>query len=113
MTLPGKGGKMPNCGYCSECYQCVDACLAGAIDHSQKTEIKEIEVGSVILSAGSRPYDPSALDEFYHYKTNPNVLTSLEFERILSASGPTMGHLARPSDNKEPKKIASVHWIKR
>ena len=100
-----------NCGYCSECLQCVDVCLAGAIDHSQKTEMKEIEVGSVILSAGSRPYDPSALDEFYHYKTNPNVLTSLEFERILSASGPTMGHLVRPSDNKEPKKIAWLQCV--
>jgi len=100
-----------NCGYCSECLQCIDVCLAGAIDHSQKTEMKEIEVGSVILSAGSRPYDPSALDEFYHYKTNPNVLTSLEFERILSASGPTMGHLVRPSDNKEPKKIAWLQCV--
>jgi heterodisulfide reductase subunit A-like polyferredoxin len=100
-----------NCGYCSECLQCVDACLAGAVDHSQKAAEKEIEVGSVILCPGSDTFDPSVLDEFYHYKTNPNVLTSLEFERILSASGPTMGHLVRPSDEKEPKRIAWLQCI--
>ena len=100
-----------NCGYCSECLQCVDACLAGAVDHSQKTSEKEIEVGSIILCPGSDTFDPSVLDEFYHYKTSPNVLTSLEFERILSASGPTMGHLVRPSDKKEPKKIAWLQCV--
>jgi len=100
-----------NCGYCSECYQCVEACLAEAVDHTQKVRFREIEVGSVIIAAGSRPYDPSALEEFYHYKEHPNILTSLEFERILSASGPTMGHLVRPSDKKEPKKIAWLQCI--
>jgi hypothetical protein len=93
-----------NCGYCCECYQCVDACLAHAVDHSQQAEIKEIDVGSVILTAGCQPYDPAHLENVYHYKTSPNVLTSLEFERILAASGPTMGHLQRPSDGKDPKK---------
>ncbi len=100
-----------NCGYCSECYQCVDACLAHAIDHSQTAVTKEVDVGAVLLCIGSEPYDPSKLDQFYHYKTNPNVMTSLEFERILSASGPTMGHLTRPSDGKEPKKIAWLQCI--
>jgi len=100
-----------NCGYCSECYQCVDACLAEAIDHSQIEVEKDIEVGSVILCTGSEPFDPSNLEQFYHYKSNPDVVTSLEFERILSASGPTMGHLVRPSDHKEPKKIAWLQCI--
>ena len=100
-----------NCGYCSECYQCVDACLAEAIDHSQIAVEKDIEVGSVILCPGSEPFDPSGLEQFYHYKSNPNVLTSLEFERILSASGPTMGHLVRPSDHKEPEKIAWLQCV--
>ncbi|RPJ81178.1 MAG: FAD-binding protein, partial [Deltaproteobacteria bacterium] len=100
-----------NCGYCSECYQCVEACLADAIDHNQKVQFREIEVGSVIIATGSKPYDPSALEEFYHHKENQNILTSLEFERILSASGPTMGHLVRPSDSKEPKKIAWLQCI--
>ncbi len=100
-----------NCGYCCECYQCVDACLAKAIDHEQLPVEKELNVGSVILCPGSEPFDPSMLEEFYHYKKNPNVLTSLEFERILSASGPTMGHLVRPSDEKEPKKIAWLQCV--
>ena len=100
-----------SCGICSECYQCVQACLADAVDHGQQTALKEIEVGSVILCPGSRPYDPSVLARHYHYGENPNVLTSLEFERILSASGPTMGHLKKPSDGAEPKKIAWLQCI--
>ena len=100
-----------NCSYCSECYQCVDACLAEAVDHSQVRVEKDIDVGSVVLCPGSEPFDPSGLEQFYHYKSNPNVMTSLEFERILSASGPTMGHLVRPSDEKEPKKIAWLQCI--
>jgi len=100
-----------SCGICSECYQCVKACLANAVDHNQQAEEKEIRVGSVILCPGSRPYDPSGLDKFYHYKSNPDVVTSLEFERLLSASGPTMGHLVKPSDHTEPKKIAWLQCI--
>ena len=106
-----EAGRCLNCGYCSECFQCVDACLAEAIDHSQVRSDKEIEVGSVVLCTGSEPFNPSDLEIFYHHKSNPNVLTSLEFERILSASGPTMGHLVRPFDEKEPKKIAWLQCV--
>ena len=100
-----------NCGYCCECYQCVEACLAEAVAHEQTVVEKEIAVGSVVMCPGSRPYDPSELEHFYHYQSNPNVMTSLEFERILSASGPTLGHLVRPSDEKEPKKIAWLQCV--
>jgi heterodisulfide reductase subunit A-like polyferredoxin len=99
------------CGICSECYQCVKACLAEAIDHTQQAVEKQIGVGAVILSTGTDTFDPSSLKEFYHYGSNPNVMTSLEFERILSATGPTMGHLVRPSDEKEPKKIAWLQCV--
>jgi heterodisulfide reductase subunit A-like polyferredoxin len=99
------------CGICSECYQCVKACLAKAVNHTQVTETIEIPVGSVILCPGSDPYDPSHLENVYHYKTSPNVLTSLEFERLLSATGPTMGHLKRLSDETEPKRIAWLQCI--
>ena len=99
------------CGICSECYQCVTACLAGAVDHDQQPIERDLRIGSVILSTGSEPYDPGALAEFYQYKINPNVMTSLEFERILSASGPTMGHLVRPTDEKEPQKIAWLQCV--
>ena len=91
-----------NCGVCSECMQCVAACQAGAIDHNQKPETTEIEVGAVILSPGFQTFDPSKYKS-YHYANYPNVVTSLEFERILSASGPFGGHLVRPSDHKEPQ----------
>jgi heterodisulfide reductase subunit A-like polyferredoxin len=110
---PGRAeaGRCLNCGYCCECYQCVQACLARAVDHGQKPEVMEIEVGSVVLCPGSEPYDPSKLENVYHYQESLNVLTSLEFERILSASGPTMGHLQRPSDGKVPKKIAWLQCV--
>jgi heterodisulfide reductase subunit A-like polyferredoxin len=97
-----------NCGYCCECYQCVEACGAGAVTletHKEQREILDLEVGSVILAPGFTPYDPSGLD-FYGYGKYPNVITSMQFERLLSASGPTEGHVARPSDHKDPKKIA-------
>ncbi len=100
-----------SCGLCSECYQCVEACLAKAIDHNQVAEEKELTVGSVVLATGAKPYDPTPLSEIYLYKKNPNVLTSLEFERYLSSGGPTMGHLVRPSDHQEPKKIAWLQCI--
>ena len=97
-----------NCGYCCECYQCVEACGAGAVTletHQEQRELLDLNVGSVILAPGFTPYDPSKLD-FYGYGQHPNVITSMQFERLLSASGPTEGHVARPSDHKEPKKIA-------
>ncbi len=93
------------CGVCSECYQCVKACLAEAIDHEMEAQEHNIEVGAVILAPGFTPFDPSKY-KTYSYADHPNVVTSLEFERILSASGPYEGHLMRPSDNKEPDKIA-------
>jgi heterodisulfide reductase subunit A2 len=99
------------CGLCSECYQCVEACLAKAIDHNQVAVEKELAVGSVVLATGARPYDPTPLADIYLYGKNPNVLTSLEFERMLSSGGPTMGHLVRPSDHQEPKKVAWLQCI--
>ena len=99
------------CGICSECYQCVKACLADAIDHEQTVQERDIEVGSLVLCPGNDVFDPSDLEDTYKYKSSPNVLTAAEFERILSASGPTMGHLVRPLDHKEPEKIAWLQCI--
>ncbi len=88
-----------------KCQVCKDVCQMGAIDHTMEDEIIELDAGAVILAPGFKPFDPSGLDN-YQYTQHPNVMTSMEFERILSASGPTNGHLTRLSDNKEPKKIA-------
>ncbi len=98
-----------NCGYCCECFQCVEACKAQAVTletHAQKPLEKALDVGAVILAPGFSAFDPSSFDN-YQYSKLPNVITSLEFERLLSASGPTMGHVTRMSkDRREPKKIA-------
>ncbi len=87
------------------CKVCTEFCGVNAIDHTQKDEIVELNVGAVILSPGYEPFDPSKFEN-YNYANHPNVLSAIEFERILAASGPTSGHLVRLSDHKEPKKIA-------
>ncbi len=102
-----------NCGYCCECFQCVEACKAEAVTrltHLEEPETLELQTGSIILAPGFQPFDPSGFEP-YHYNDHPNVITSMEFERILSASGPTMGHLVRVSDHAEPKKIAWIQCV--
>jgi heterodisulfide reductase subunit A len=92
------------------CGACATFCPADAIDYDQKDEKVSLKVGSVILSPGFEPFDPSVYTT-YGYKSLPNVVTSIEFERILSASGPFQGHLIRPSDHKEPSKIAWLQCV--
>jgi heterodisulfide reductase subunit A len=87
------------------CKVCTEFCGVDAIDHDMQDETIELEVGSIILAPGFQPFDPSKFDS-YNYANHPNVITSMEMERLLSASGPTGGHLARLSDHKEPTKIA-------
>jgi len=96
-----------NCGLCSECLQCVAHCKAGAINHGMKEETVRVSVGSIILSPGFDEFDPSRLTP-YGYGRFSNVISSIQFERILSASGPFQGNLLRPSDKKPPRKVA---WI--
>jgi heterodisulfide reductase subunit A-like polyferredoxin len=96
-----------NCGLCSECLQCVAICKAGAINHQMNGEVIHFNVGSIILSPGFDEFDANRLAA-YGYGRLPNVITSIQFERILSASGPFQGNLLRPSDRTAPKKVA---WI--
>jgi heterodisulfide reductase subunit A-like polyferredoxin len=98
------------CGVCSECYRCVDACLAGAIRHDDEPRVKELRVGAVILAPGFEPFDPKVYDA-YNYAHHPNVVTAMEFERILSSTGPFEGHLVRPSDHKEVERIAWLQCV--
>jgi len=112
-TAREEAARCLDCGGCCECYQCVEACKAGAVTletHSEHTEEMSINVGSVILAPGFQAFDPGQFDT-YHYATYPNVVTSMEFERILSATGPYQGHLKRPSDGVEPKKIAWLQCV--
>ncbi len=102
-----------DCGGCCECYQCVSACTAKAVTvetHADQERIVSINVGSVILTPGLKPFNPDKLDNYQH-KQYRNVVTSIEFERILSAGGPSAGHVLRPSDNKEPEKIAWLQCV--
>lgn len=101
-----------NCIYFKKgkCKACEKFCQAGAIKFEDQEEILNLEVGAIILAPGFRTFDPSQYTTYY-YINYPNVITSLEFERILSASGPTMGHLVRPSDHKEPEKIAWLQCV--
>jgi heterodisulfide reductase subunit A-like polyferredoxin len=99
-----------NCGGCAECMLCVEACGRDAVLHLMKEEELVIETGAIILASGYDKYDPTGLHE-YGYRHYPNVVTSGEFERILSASGPFSGHIVRPSDHKEPKKIAWIQCV--
>ena len=85
-------------------------CPAGAILPGDQEKVQEIEIGSIILAPGADVFNPRVLDT-YGYGVNPNVVTSLEYERILSASGPTKGELVRPSDGKRPKKIAWIQCV--
>ena len=105
-----EGKRCLACGVCSECMQCVTACSAGAIIHDMLPEEVTINVGSVLLAPGFQPYDPVGRGE-YAYGIAKNVITSLEFERILSASGPFQGHVCRPSDHAEPKRVAWIQCV--
>ncbi len=98
------------CGVCSECLQCAYACRAGAIDHQQVEQVLELEVGSVLLAPGLEPMPGSIRPEF-GFGRYANVLTSLQFERMLSASGPFGGVVQRPSDGAHPRKVAWIQCV--
>jgi heterodisulfide reductase subunit A-like polyferredoxin len=98
------------CGICSECYQCVAVCQAGAIDHHMSKSTRRLNIGAVVLAPGYRPFDASLKPEL-GYGLYPNVITSLEFERVLSAAGPFGGHIQRPSDAREPVKVAWIQCV--
>ena len=95
---------------CIGCGLCEKVCLAEAVIYDDEPREAVVEVGAVVLATGNQTFDPSKLD-VYKYGQCPNVVTSMEFERMLSASGPFMGHLMRPYDREEPKKIAWLQCV--
>jgi heterodisulfide reductase subunit A-like polyferredoxin len=98
------------CGICSECMSCVFACGTDAINHDDTERIEEINVGALILAPGYQIYN-AALSEEYGLGRYENVVTSLQYERLLSASGPTGGHVKRPSDGESPRRIAFLQCV--
>ncbi len=96
--------KPGRCGFCAK------VCPAGAINFEQKPEEFELKVGAVVMAPGFDTFDPSGLDNF-GYRRLPYVMTAHEFERLLSASGPTKGELIRPSDGRVPRKVAWIQCV--
>jgi heterodisulfide reductase subunit A2 len=93
-----------------KCKACEKFCPSGAINFEDKEKELTLHVGSIVLCPGFETFDPSVHDTF-GYNRSPNIVTSIEFERILAASGPYKGHLIRPSDSKEPEKIAWIQCV--
>ena len=92
------------------CGKCLDACEKKCIDFDMKDEYINLEVGTIIVSTGMDIYDPTDMDEF-GYRSFENVITSMEFERLICAGGPTEGHFVRPTDHQLPKKIAFIQCV--
>ena len=98
------------CAVCSECMECVRACGPGALLHDERDSDLQVEVGAVVMATGYDAYDPGSKSE-YGYRRYPNILSALEYERMLSASGPTVGEVKRRSDEAHPKKIAFIQCV--
>ncbi len=96
--------KTGKCGVCSK------VCTAKAIDYTQKDEFVEQKYGAIVVATGFNPISMDKFDE-YAYSQSKDVITSLEFERLMNAAGPTAGKLLRPSDGKHPEKIVFVQCV--
>jgi len=92
------------------CGKCIEVCERNCINFAMVDQIINVEVGAVIVATGMDVYDPTALDE-YGYTRFPNVVTSLEFERLISTGGPLEGHLKRPGDLLKPERIGFVQCV--
>jgi heterodisulfide reductase subunit A len=92
------------------CGKCEEVCEKVCIDYDMKDEIVEREVGVVVVATGMEVYDPTELDE-YNYTRCDNVITSMEFERLICAGGATEGHFVRPSDRQVPRRIAFIQCV--
>jgi len=92
------------------CRICEKTCDIGAIDFEQQDTEVSLNVGSIVVATGYRPMDPSSIGQ-YGYGRYADVITALEFERLISASGPTAGHLERPSDGVPPRTIAFIQCV--
>ncbi len=92
------------------CGKCYDACDKKCIDYDMQDEIINVSVGAVIIATGMEVYDPTKLDD-YGYTRYENVITSMEFERLICSEGPTQGHFIRPTDHQTPKTIGFIQCV--
>ncbi len=98
-----------HCGICSECLECEAACERGAIDHNMQEEYIDLTVGAIILATGFKTFDPRRAPELNYGKLD-NILTAMEFERLINTAGPTQGKVLL-KNGKPPKSIAIVHCV--
>jgi len=98
-----------NCAVCSECRECEKACEANAINHEMEEEVVEVDVGNIIVATGYDAFDPTPLYQ-YGYGRLEGVITGLEFERLVNASGPTEGKIML-NGGSEPKSVAIIHCV--
>jgi len=96
--------------HCIRCGACIDVCEPNAIDFDQTEEIIEVKVGSIVVATGYDEYDPAVIEE-YGYGEYPNVITQLDFERIVSPTSITGGRILSPSDGKIPKEIVVIQCV--
>lgn len=108
-TAIAEANRCLNCAVCSECLECVTACERKAVHHEMQEEIEEIEVGNIILATGYKEFDPSGIHQ-YGYGRLDNVITSLEFERLVNATGPTGGDVVL-KNGKHPERVAIIHCV--
>jgi len=92
------------------CGKCAEKCDKGCIDFDMKDQIVELEVGTIIVAVGMEVYDPTLLDE-YGYTRFENVITTLEFERLIDSGGPLGGHFARLTDGRVPERIGFIQCV--
>ena len=96
---------------CIHCYKCVEACgKLNAIDFSMEDKVSWEDAGAIVVATGFDHFDPSVMNE-YGYGRFPNVITSMEMERLNNSAGPTAGDLIRPSDLKNPKRLAFINCV--
>ena len=96
---------------CIHCYKCVEACgPLEAIDFSQEDKLVQEDIGAIVVATGFGHFDPSVMSE-YGYGRFPNVITSMEMERLNNSAGPTAGNLIRPSDRKNPQRLAFINCV--
>jgi len=99
-----------NKGHVIACERCIQACNAKSIDFTMRPEEVVLEVGTIVVATGAATFDAARLEEF-GYRRYPDVITTLEFERLINAGGPTKGHLLRPSSRTQPKRVAFVQCV--
>lgn len=92
------------------CGKCKEACEKGCIDYDMQAEEIRFRVGTIVVATGMEPYDPTPLDE-YGYTRFQNIVTTMEFERLINAGGPTKGEVVRLSDLKVPKSVAFIQCV--